>query len=44
MDDNLANTAPLCLMGFGMTTMLLNIHNAGVYPLDSIWLAIALWV
>ncbi|HIY58951.1 MAG TPA: GPR1/FUN34/YaaH family transporter, partial [Candidatus Tetragenococcus pullicola] len=24
-----ANPAPLGLMGFGMTTILLNIHNAG---------------
>ena len=27
-----ANPAPLGLMGFGMTTFLLNIHNAGFYP------------
>lgn len=30
--DNLANPAPLGLMGFGMTTVLLNIHNAGFFP------------
>lgn len=28
----LANPAPLGLMGFGMTTILLNIHNAGFFP------------
>ncbi|HSA95563.1 MAG TPA: GPR1/FUN34/YaaH family transporter, partial [Acidobacteriota bacterium] len=29
MENNkLANPAPLGLMGFGMTTVLLNIHNA----------------
>lgn len=28
----LANPAPLGLMGFGMTTVLLNIHNAGFFP------------
>lgn len=28
----LANPAPLGLMGFGMTTVLLNIHNAGYFP------------
>ncbi|VGO16926.1 Succinate-acetate/proton symporter SatP [Pontiella desulfatans] len=30
--DPLANPAPLGLMGFGMTTVLLNIHNAGFFP------------
>lgn len=30
----LANPAPLGLMGFGMTTVLLNIHNAGFFPMD----------
>ncbi|MDF7823279.1 acetate uptake transporter [Pontiellaceae bacterium B12227] len=30
--DALANPAPLGLMGFGMTTVLLNIHNAGFFP------------
>lgn len=28
-----ANPAPLGLMGFGMTTVLLNIHNAGFFRL-----------
>jgi uncharacterized protein len=32
MNDKLANPAPLGLMGFGMTTILLNIHNAGFFP------------
>lgn len=27
-----ANPSPLGLMGFGMTTILLNIHNAGFFP------------
>ena len=31
----LANPAPLGLFGFGMTTILLNLANAGVYPLGS---------
>jgi succinate-acetate transporter protein len=31
----LANPAPLGLLGFGMTTILLNIHNAGFFPLNS---------
>jgi succinate-acetate transporter protein len=30
MDKELANPAPLGLMGFGMTTVLLNLHNAGL--------------
>ena len=30
--DLTANPAPLGLMGFGMTTVLLNLHNAGFYP------------
>lgn len=30
--ETLANPAPLGLMGFGMTTVLLNIHNAGFFP------------
>lgn len=32
--DTTANPAPLGLLGFGMTTVLLNLHNAGLYPLD----------
>lgn len=31
-NDKLANPGPLGLMGFGMTTVLLNIHNAGFFP------------
>ncbi|MBU0690631.1 acetate uptake transporter [bacterium] len=33
--DTTSNPAPLGLLGFGMTTVLLNIHNAGFYPLSS---------
>ncbi|MFA6075463.1 MAG: acetate uptake transporter [Negativicutes bacterium] len=32
--DTIANPAPLGLLGFGMTTILLNIHNAGWAPLN----------
>ena len=39
MSTKLANPAPLGLMGFGMTTVLLNIHNAGFFPIDSMILA-----
>ena len=43
MEDNYANPAPLGLMGFGMTTVLLNMHNAGFYPLDSMILAMGIF-
>ena len=33
--NKLANPGPLGLMGFGMTTVLLNLHNAGFFPLNS---------
>ena len=39
---NEANPAPLGLLGFGMTTVLLNLHNAGVYPLGSMILAMGM--
>ena len=42
MTEKLANPAPLGLMGFGMTTVLLNIHNAGFYELDTMILAMGL--
>jgi hypothetical protein len=29
--DMTGNPAPLGLLGFGMTTVLLNLHNAGFY-------------
>ncbi|WP_055734144.1 acetate uptake transporter [Agarivorans gilvus] len=38
-----ANPAPLGLMGFGMTTVLLNIHNAGFFPIDAMILAMGLF-
>ena len=43
MSEKLANPAPLGLLGFGMTTVLLNLHNAGLYPLDSMILAMGLF-
>ncbi|UCD13950.1 MAG: acetate uptake transporter [Thermoplasmatales archaeon] len=39
----LANPAPLGLMGFGMTTVLLNIHNAGFLVLGSMILAMGIF-
>ena len=38
MDDR-ANPAPLGLMGFGMTTVLLNLHNAGFFAVGAMILA-----
>ena len=40
--DTTANPAPLGLLGFGMTTVLLNLHNAGLYELNSMILAMGL--
>jgi hypothetical protein len=42
MGNNLANPAPLGLMGFGMTTVLLNLHNAGLYKMSAIILAMGI--
>ena len=32
----LSNHAPLGLLGFGMTTLLLNLHNAGFIPMSMV--------
>jgi hypothetical protein len=42
MSEKLANPTPLGLLGFGLTTVLLNLHNAGFYPLDTMILAMGL--
>lgn len=41
--DTTANPAPLGLLGFGMTTVLLNLHNAGLFPLDTMVLAMGIF-
>jgi succinate-acetate transporter protein len=38
----LANPAPLGLLAFGLTTVLLNFHNSGMYPLNSMILAMGI--
>lgn len=43
MENKLANPAPLGLMGFGMTTVLLNIHNAGFFPVSAMVLAMGIF-
>ena len=40
--EKLANPAPLGLLGFGLTTVLLNLVNAGVFPLDTVVLAMGI--
>ena len=40
--DNTANPAPLGLFAFGMTTVLLNFHNAGFYELNTMILGMGL--
>ena len=42
--DSTANPAPLGLLGFGMTTVLLNIHNAGFFGLDTMILAMGIFI
>lgn len=37
--DTTANPAPLGLLGFGMTTVLLNLHNAGYFPISAVILS-----
>lgn len=35
LQDQTSNPGPLGLFGFALTTVLLNIHNAGFYPIDT---------
>ena len=42
-EEKLANPGPLGLMGFGMTTVLLNIHNAGFFSISAMILAMGLF-
>src|SRR5574340_173696 len=37
--DSTANPAPLGLLGFGMTTVLLNLHNAGYFGMSTMILS-----
>jgi uncharacterized protein len=43
LKDTTANPAPLGLLGFGMTTVLLNLHNAGYFGLGSMILAMGIF-
>ncbi len=42
--NTMANPAPLGLLGFGMTTILLNLHNAGIIPLSAIIVSMGLMI
>ena len=42
MSEKFANPAPLGLLGFGLTTVLLNFHNAGFFGLNSMILAMGI--
>jgi succinate-acetate transporter protein len=41
--DTTANPAPLGLLAFGMTTVFLNLHNAGVYEFNAMILGMGLF-
>jgi len=41
--DTTANPAPLGLIAFGMTTVLLNLHNAGIFEMNSMILAMGIF-
>ena len=41
--DTSANPAPLGLFGFGMTTILLNLHNAGFFEMNAMIFAMGLF-
>jgi len=43
LKDGIANPAPLGLCAFGMTTVLLNIHNAGFFEMNSMILAMGIF-
>ena len=42
--DVTSNPAPLGLLGFGMTTILLNLHNAGFFELDSMIIGMGIFM
>ena len=44
MKDSSANPGPLGLFGFGMTTVLLNLHNAGFFEINSMILAMGIFL
>jgi succinate-acetate transporter protein len=43
MEKQTALPGPLGLLGFGMTTILLNLHNAGLFPMNAMILAMGIF-
>jgi len=43
LKDTTANPAPIGLLAFGMTTVLLNLHNSGIFPLGTMILAMGIF-
>ena len=43
LSDTSANPAPLGLAAFALTTILLNLHNAGLYPMDTMIMAMGIF-
>lgn len=44
LNDTTSNAGVLGLMGFGLTTVLLNIHNAGFFPLNTMIIAMGIFM
>ncbi len=44
IQDNTSNPAALGLFGFGITTVLLNFHNAGFFDMDAVILGMGIFV
>lgn len=44
LKDTTGNPAPMGLLGFGMTTVLLYLHNAGLYELNSMIIGMGIFV
>jgi uncharacterized protein len=44
LQQDTGNPAPLGLLGFGMTTVLLNLHNAGMFELNSMIMGMGLFM
>ena len=42
--DTTGNPAPLGLLGFGMTTVLLNLHNAGIFELNAMIMGMGIFM
>lgn len=44
LKDTTANPAPLGLLGFGLTTILLNLHNVGLFDLNAMIIGMGIFV